>query len=96
MSPQEIKHFFQEAKNLGGAEIQEATEKTFVKQHSEEKYYREGGEFLPLSVWEKKGFNAVAIKENSDPSDKMVHNVLGEVHRVAILSTGKGMCHRKC
>ena len=43
---------------------------------------------MPLNVWATRGFDAEAIRNNSAPADKMVHPVLGDVYRVAILSSG--------
>ena len=54
----------------------------------EVKVYHNGGEFLPLRVWETRGFDPVAIESSSDPSDVMEHKVLGTTYRGSIVSTG--------
>ena len=54
----------------------------------EAKVYYHGGEFLPLTVWETRGFDSRLIEAASDPSDVMEHPVLGITYRVSIVSTG--------
>ena len=51
-------------------------------------YYDEGGQYLPLSVWDGKGFNVDSIERFSKPEDKMNHDVLGPCYRVKILEKG--------
>ena len=51
----------------------------------EEKYYAEGGKFLPLDAWNVQGFDTEAIKARSATEDTMRHPVLGMVYRVQIL-----------
>ena len=51
--------------------------------------YVDGGEFLPLSVWQNRGFNVADIAEKTPPADIASHPVLGKVYRVAIVSTSK-------
>ena len=56
-----------------------------VEQHGEE--YEDGGEFLPLGVWAKRGFSAEDIALKSHPSDRKMHPVCGPTYRVRILRT---------
>ena len=51
--------------------------------------YSDVGEFLPLSVWQAKGFNIDDIERNTQIENTANHPVLGKVYRVAILSTGQ-------
>ena len=51
--------------------------------------YSDVGEFLPLSVWQAKGFNIDDIERNTQVENTADHPVLGKVYRVAILSTGQ-------
>ena len=61
----------------------------FLESYSaEESSYYDGGKFLPLSVWETKGFNIVAIEAMSQEADKRMHPIFGIVYRVNILSMG--------
>ena len=60
------------------------------KRKQAEKHYAEEGEFLPLSVWERRGFNAQDIEANTAAADVAVHPVLGKVYRVSIMSSGSG------
>ena len=41
-----------------------------------------GGEFLPLKVWESRGFDIAAIESQTTPENKMLHPVLGDCYRV--------------
>jgi hypothetical protein len=62
----------------------------YLERHRQEaRYYQDGGEFLPLSVWETRGFSVPAIVANSASADKAKHPVLGDVYRVAIVSSGQ-------
>ena len=58
------------------------------KYETHESYYEDKGKFLPLSVWDRQGYDVQMIKDRSDPKDKMVHPILGDVCRVRILNTG--------
>lgn len=53
-----------------------------------EEFY-EGGEFLPLSVWETRGFPKAEIEARTDEKDKKIHPVVGLCYRVKILSQGQ-------
>ena len=72
----------------GQADLAQSAKFQMERFSSKSKYYSNGGEFLPLNVWEKRGFDVELIRKNSAPADKMHHSVLGEVYRVAILSSG--------
>ena len=63
--------------------------KKFVEAHQlREEFFAEGGEFLPLSVWAQRGFDAARIEKNTAPHNTQSHPVLGECYRVAIMETG--------
>ena len=57
-----------------------------VEQHG--RYYDQGGQFLPLSVWERQGYDPEAIRTKSIAIDKQTHPVLGDTYRVCVLSSG--------
>ena len=48
--------------------------------------YAEGGQFLPLSVWENKGFPIDRIKQRTKPEDIQEDRVIGPTYRVSIIS----------
>ena len=52
------------------------------------RFYMHNGEFLPLSVWANRGFDATRIELTTKPTDTMEHPVLGKCYRVAIVATG--------
>ena len=55
----------------------------------QERFYELGGKFLPLSVWEAKGFDAEQIATRSADADMEEHPVVGMCYRVAIISSGR-------
>ena len=61
-----------------------------VLQNEEEhhEYYKDGGEYLPLSVWQNRGFDSELVRTKSAPEDKKPHPIFGEVYRVRILEVG--------
>ena len=60
----------------------------FINHESHSEFYVDSGEFLPLTVWQARGFDIVAIVEKSRPSDMKDHDVLGKTYRVSLLTTG--------
>ena len=50
--------------------------------------YEHGGQFLPLSVWEKKGFPIEVIEKGSRPEDVEPHDMFGKVYRVPVKYKG--------
>jgi hypothetical protein len=55
---------------------------------NEAQYQKDGGRFLPLSVYATQGFDIEAIRTKSAPENIMNDPVLGLVYRVRILDTG--------
>ena len=67
-----------------------AKAKEFLSAHEKhETFYEFGGEFLPLSVWATRGFDATAIEAKTTPEDRSVHAVLGDCYRVKIMKGGQ-------
>jgi hypothetical protein len=60
----------------------------FISSEEHQEYYQDGGEFLPLSVWAKRGFDPDRIEAKALPSDIQEHSVLGPTYRVRIISMG--------
>jgi hypothetical protein len=75
-------------KSVRGKETVSQLSDFLSKYETHESYYEDKGKFLPLSVWERQGYDVQMIKDRSDPKDKMVHPILGDVYRVRILNTG--------
>ena len=89
MSDEEQAKFFKDCGAIAKRDdLAEFAKTMFEKFTVEAKVYYNGGEFLPLRVWETRGFDPVAIAASSDPSDVMEHKVLGTTYRVSIVSTG--------
>jgi len=70
------------------AEIRAKVTDFITKHASQEDWYEEGGAYLPLAVWGKKGFPVDLIEEKTLQSDKIGHPILGTCYRVRILSKG--------
>ena len=84
----EINKFFQECKGKHQNEINLLSHDLISTYKHEETYWDEGGEFLPLSVWTTRGFDADRIEALSQPGDVRQHAVLGKTYRVSILAAG--------
>ena len=59
-----------------------------IKEDAEAQCYNNGGEHLPLKVWEKKGYDTVRIKSLTAAQDIREHPVLGPTYRLKILEQG--------
>jgi hypothetical protein len=57
-----------------------------IEEHGE--YYDDGSEWLPLSVWAARGFDAKCIELGAGPEDRRPHRLFGETFRVTILKSG--------
>jgi len=89
MSDEEQAKFFKDCGAIAKrGDLAEFAKTMFEKFTVEAKVYYNGGEFLPLTVWETRGFDSRLIEAASDPSDVMEHPVLGITYRVSIVSTG--------
>ncbi len=60
----------------GPGAVAKATE-LFETYRVDEEVYKDGGDFLPLSVWEKQGWDTSRVAEFSPAADKKWHSVLG-------------------
>ena len=80
--------FYRSLDGMKGKEIVAKAEDFLNKFDEHESMYAENGEYLPLAVWVKRGFDAALIEANSDPKDKAVCRVLGDTYRVPIKSHG--------
>ena len=69
------------------SELEAFAKESFESFSVQAKTYYDGGNFVPLSVWETLGYDADQIRTNSAPEDRMTHPVLGDVYRVSILCT---------
>ena len=82
----EAQTFYRDAHELKPAQIADLCRsgRIFKTTHTIENVV--GGEYLPLSVWETRGFDVSAIEANSLDGDKKFHSQLGWVYRVMIES----------
>ena len=63
-------------------------DKSARRYQKDEEYYQEGGAYLPLCVWQTKGWDIDLIREKSRPEDIRYMEQCGEVYRVRIMSAG--------
>ena len=81
--------FFRDAKDMNAKDfVKKAEEMLNISEDIEAQFYQNGGKFLPLDVWMRKGYNAEAIKTKSAPDDIREHPVLGTTYRLKILELG--------
>ena len=66
---------------------------TQTEYKKDESHYDNSGEFLPLSVWTQRGFNAESIEKNTIDSNIRCDPVLGKIYRVVIQSSGHRGAH---
>ena len=66
---------------------------TQTEYKKDESHYDNSGEFLPLSVWTQRGFNAESIEKNTIDSNIRDDPVLGKIYRVVIQSSGHRGAH---
>jgi len=88
LSEEEQRDFFNSAAGAGSRQVLEKAKELFLKREEHSVYYDCGGSFLPLSVWQAKGYDTAAIEQKSAREDKGMHPVLGTTYRVRILKTG--------
>jgi hypothetical protein len=85
---EEQQQFWIQISDMNGADAANHFDVLIQTQEATTEYYKEGGEYLPLSVWATRGFDANLIKHGSRESDIMEDPVLGTVYRVRILQKG--------
>ena len=90
LSVPDQKKFFQDIATVASAAelLRAKTEEYFEKFNTSQDFYEESGQFLPLSVWDRKGFSTEDIVANSVEADTAIHPVLGPVYRVKLLTKG--------
>ena len=66
----------------GRGEIKAYALRFLENYRTEEQRTLEGGEFLPLGVWEKRGFDIESIKKHTTPENIRTDRVLGQANGV--------------
>ena len=89
--PKEEKLYFmkQLQSKYSQQEVSAYCRETLNMHEQHEDYYREGGEFLPLSVWEKQGWDIAKIEAEALPGDRKEVRMAGTCYRVPVYSAGK-------
>ena len=88
VTPEAVADFF--CKQLPKAQLIAAAEGLLEKHETHEKFYANGGKYLPLKAWKRKGFNIKRIKKNSLPDDIQENRVIQmKLWKAAICSEPK-------
>ena len=80
--------FYVDVATLSGPDAAKLANEVIAKTETHNEYYADGGEYLPLSVWTVRGFDADRIARNTHPADIKECPVLGTCYRVKIVSKG--------
>ena len=87
-TPEQQQEFFQSAQKIkSSTELVKMVEAKLSQFSSKEFCWANGGEFLPLSVWQTKGFDSEKIKNTTPPEDIQVNPQIGTCYRVKIYSS---------
>ena len=90
MKEEEQLDFYQEC-GSAMADVRKHVSETLVRARLMRKERTRGGQFLPLSVREKMGYNIEDIQMKSNPEDIEHHPVLGTTYRVEIHTTSQAL-----
>jgi hypothetical protein len=88
LSDQNKKDFMLSMHGTSGSEAAAMVAELIQTFEIDQEYYADGGEYLPLSVWQTRGFDSARIEANTPERDRRVCAILGPTYRVKILSTG--------
>jgi hypothetical protein len=78
--------FYVKADGMRASDLAKAADEFLTAFDITEQVFADGGEYLPLSVWANRGFNADNIRDRSAPDDIREDKVLGTCYRVRIVS----------
>ena len=90
LSAEAKQKFYEQAKDLKNCKALKTFSDGFLQKYEKhEEYYSEGGAFLPLSVWARKGWDADSIERMTLPNDIRPCRIANLVYRVPIFRAGK-------
>ncbi len=81
--------------NLSTQDAIRVYNETLEGHEQHEQYYEDGGEFLPLKVWELRGYDANMIVENTPENMVKWDPQAGWVYKVRVLKSGNRGCTGK-
>ena len=79
--------FYREVKGWAGSAAAERLT-VVLKEEVHSEYYKERGEWQPISVWSARGYDSHNIETLTKPDDIKEHPVLGKLYRVMIREDG--------
>ena len=85
--PEKQQIAFSRAETKNRLELQRALVKEVVDQREEEERTSIGGEYLPLDVWERQGFDVAKIKEHCKDTEE--HLILGTTYNLGLKTVTK-------
>ena len=83
-----IASFYQQAHALCPEAIKKLCQAQISIKKVNTDFYHESGEYLPLSVWENRGWKPEIIERESDPADVWETKKWGTLYRIPIVKTG--------
>ncbi len=90
LTEQEQVDFYQQC-STAMADVRKHVSETLVRHRMMRKERKRSGQFLPLSVYEKMGYDTAAIKSKTEPCDIEDHPVLGTTYRVELHGTSRAL-----
>ncbi len=88
LSDQNKKDFMLSMHGTSGLEAAALATELIETFQIDQEYYADGVEYLPLSVWQTRGFDSARIEANTPERDRRTCSILGPTFRVKILSKG--------
>ena len=94
-APSEVsRHFSQAAKTMTASQVEALCRRTVAHMHVQEWGWAADGEYLPLDVWSKRGYNADDIAAKAFPEDKRKDPTYGwDLYRVRVHKTHEAEKH---
>ena len=89
--PDVFRNFYQSARSMSGTEIMALCSRQVSTSIDTTVGWAENGQFLPLSVWQKDGWNVQDIEAKAGPEDIRIDPQYGwKLYRVNVRSTEQG------
>ena len=94
-APQEVsRNFYKAAKTMTASQVEALCRRTVNHIHQQEWGWAADGEYLPLDVWEKRGYNPADIVSKAHPDDKRVDPTYGwDLYRIRVHKTHEAEKH---
>ena len=88
VSQEDQQAFYRDCRDASSLK-RELSQRFQIYEETERQYYVNAGKFLPLSVWDEKGYNVADIEEKTLKEDIRVDPIMGLTYRVKIMEIGQ-------